>query len=67
MTWKEIDEKLIKRGELILDLDFLEHHQQELEAANQSKNGRPYQMAANYIQLLAAVRYLYDMPYRQLE
>jgi hypothetical protein len=30
MTWKEIDEKLIKRGELILDLDFLEHHQQEL-------------------------------------
>jgi hypothetical protein len=35
MTWKEIDEKLIKRGELILDLDFLEHHQQELEAANQ--------------------------------
>ena len=67
MTWKEIDEKLIKREELILDLDFLEHHQQELEAANQSKNGRPYQMAASYIQLLAAVRYLYQMPYRQLE
>jgi len=67
MTWKEIDEKLIKRGELTLDLDFLEHHQQELEAANQSKNGRPYQMAASYIQLLAAARYLYQMPIRQLE
>ena len=67
MTWKEIDEKLIKRGELILDLDFLEHHQEELNTSNKGKNGRPYQMAASYIQLLSAVRYLYQMPYRQLE
>jgi len=24
MTWKEIDEKLVRRGELILDLNFLD-------------------------------------------
>jgi len=67
MNWQKIDEKLIRRGELILDTDLLEHHEEELKAANRGKNGRPFRMAASYIQLLAAVRYLYQMPYRQLE
>ena len=34
MGWKEIDERLIKRGELILDLSFLEHYKEELETLN---------------------------------
>jgi len=67
MDWQKIDEKLTRRGELILDTDLLKHHEEELKAANRGKNGRPYQMAASYIQVLAAVRYLYQMPYRQLE
>jgi hypothetical protein len=67
MDWQKIDEKLIRRGELIIDTDLLKHHEEELKAANRGKNGRPYQMAASYIQLLSAVRYLYWMPYRQLE
>ena len=67
MDWQKIDEKLIRRGELILDTDLLEHHEEELKAVNRGKNGRPYRMAASYIQLLSAVRYLYQMPYRRLE
>jgi len=67
MNWQKIDEKLIRRGELIIDTDLLKHHEEELKTANQGKNGRPYQMTASYIQLLSAVRYLYQMPYRQLE
>jgi hypothetical protein len=67
MDWQKIDEKLIKRGELIIDTDLLKHHEEELKAVNRGKNGRPFRMAASYIQLLAAVRYLYQMPYRQLE
>lgn len=67
MNWQKIDEKLIKRGELIIDTDLLKHHNEELKTANRGKNGRPYQMAASYIQLLTAIRYLYQMPYRQLE
>jgi IS5 family transposase len=67
MDWQKIDEKLIKRGELIIDIDLLKHHEEELKAVNQGKNGRPFRMTASYIQLLAAVRYLYQMPYRQLE
>ena len=67
MNWQKIDEKLIRRGELILDTDLLKHHEEELKTANQGKNGRPFRMAASYIQLPSAVRYLYQMPYRQLE
>jgi hypothetical protein len=67
MGWKETDERLIKRGELILDLSFLEHYKEELEAMNKGKVGPPYRLTPNYIQLLTAIRYLYQMPYRQLE
>ncbi len=67
MGWKEIDERLIRRGELLLDVSFLENYQQEVEAMNRGKTGRPYRLARSYIQLLSTVRYLYSMPYRQLE
>ena len=45
MGWKEIDEKLIRRGELILDLEFLEGYEEELEAMNHGKTGPPYRLA----------------------
>ena len=67
MAWKEADERLIRRGELILDPSLLESHEQELKTMNKHKRGRNYHIANTIIQLLAAVRYLYSMPYRQLE
>lgn len=67
MGWKEIDEKLIKRGELLLDLGFLEGYDEELQAMNHGKTGPPYRLAHSYIQLLSTIRHLYSMPYRQLE
>jgi hypothetical protein len=67
MTWKETDERLIRRGELILDPTVLRNHAKELKTMNRKRIGRPYTMSHSYIKLLAAVRYLYQMPYRQLE
>ena len=67
MGWKEIDEKLIRRGELLLDLGFLEGIEEELQVMNHGKTGPPYRLARSYIQLLSTVRLLYSMPYRQLE
>jgi hypothetical protein len=67
MAWKETDKRLIRRGELILDPSLLESHEQELKTMNNHKRGPHYRLANSYIQLLAAVRYLYQMPYRQLE
>jgi IS5 family transposase len=67
MDWKVVDERLIRRGELILDLESLKNHRKELENMNEGRPGPRYKLADSYIQLLAAVRYLYGMPYRQLE
>ena len=67
MGWKETDEKLIRRGELILDLESLKNHGKELKKMNKGKPGPHFKLANSYMQLLAAVRYLYDMPYGQLE
>ena len=67
MGWKEVDERLIRRGELILDLDFLEDYDKELEAMNGGKEGRPFTLTNSHIRFLAVVRYLFALPYRQLE
>ena len=66
MDWKETDERLIRRGE-ILDLESLKNHVKELENMNEGRPGPRYRLANSIIQLLSAIRYLYGMPYRQLE
>ena len=67
MGWNETDERLIRRGGLILDPKLLENPKQELKTMNKGRRGRPYLLANTYVELLSAVRYLYQMPYRQLE
>ena len=65
--WRETDERLIRRGELILELGFVENYQNELDSMNHGKEGRPYKLTPTYIQFLTAFRILYGVPYRQLE
>jgi len=67
MNWHDYDEKLIHRGELILDLGFLHNYQAELDAMNRGKEGKRYKLTNSYVHFLAVVRYLFSMPYRQLE
>jgi hypothetical protein len=67
MYWRVVDERLIGRGELLLSLDFLESYDLELSVLNFGKVGRPYRVTCMYVVFLAVVRYLFCMPYRQLE
>jgi len=41
--WKEYNDKLVKRGEVLIDLGFLKNEMQELGKMNENKIGRPYQ------------------------
>jgi len=41
MDWRRVDERLIRAGELLLSLDFLEGYELELSLLNDSKVGRP--------------------------
>jgi hypothetical protein len=68
MDWRVVDERLIRRGELLLlSLDFLERYDLDLSLLNLGKVGRPYRVTYMYVMFLAVVRYLFNMPYRQLE
>ncbi len=65
--WKRVGERLIKRGMLIMDLDFLRGYRDELIRMNRRKRGRPYRIAESYVRFLAVIRYLFSLGYSQLE
>jgi len=67
MDWKVVDDRLIRRGELLLSLDFLETYDDDLRAMNCEKVGRPYKLTDRYVEFLSIVHHLLTMPYRQLE
>jgi hypothetical protein len=54
-----VDERLIRRGELLLSLNFLEGYDRELRRMNRGKVGRPYMLTVRYVEFLAVVRYLF--------
>jgi hypothetical protein len=55
---EEVDERLIKRGMLIMDLNFLRNYRDELIRMNRKKRGRSYRIAEIYVMFLAVIRYL---------
>ena len=61
-----VNGRLIRRGELLLSLDFLENYDDELTALNIGKVGRPFKITFRYVEFLTVVRYLFSMPYRRL-
>jgi IS5 family transposase len=67
VDWDSVDERLVRRGELLLSLDFLERYDDELGAMNRGKEGRPFALTHSHVVFLAVVRYLFGFPYRQLE
>jgi hypothetical protein len=53
--WKRVDERLIKRGMLIMDLDFVGNYRDELVRMNRRKRGRPYRIAESYVRFPAVI------------
>ena len=65
-NWKEYNEKLVKRGEVYISLDFLENWDEELEKMNKGKVGRPYLYPETFIYFLGFLHTVF-LPFRQLE
>ena len=64
--WNGYNEALVKRGLILLDLDFVAGWSRELNAMNTRKEGARYRYPESFIKLLAVV-HAYVLPYRQLE
>lgn len=65
-NWVEYNERLVRRGELYLSLDFLDHWDEEIERTNNGKRGRPYAYPWSMFEFLGYVHNLL-MPFRQIQ
>jgi IS5 family transposase len=65
--WSRYNEALVRRGEINLDSSVIDEWQDELRKANDGKNGEPYHYPESYMRLLAFIRLLFHLPYRQEE
>lgn len=61
-----VDDKLVKRGELILLLKAGESPKEGLKRMNEGKVGRPFTHADSLIWALAVLKVCLKLPYRQL-
>ena len=65
-NWKEYNESLVRRGELLFDTDFLSGWSRELGSLNAGKEGARYRYPNSLMSMLAAI-HVYLLPYRELE
>jgi hypothetical protein len=57
----------MRRGELLLDLDFVRGWEDELQAMNKGKEGAQFRYPDSFIRLLLFMHVYLHLPYRQLE
>jgi len=65
-SWEEYNEALVKRGSILLDLDFVADWSRELKGMNERKEGARFRYPESFVKLLAVV-HAYVLPFRQLE
>src|SRR5712692_9353888 len=66
-NWKEYNESLVRRGEVLLDFDVMDEWKGALKNMNAEKRGRPFRYPEAYVRLLAYLHVLFHLPFRQEE
>ena len=64
--WPKYNEQLVKRGEFLLDLEWIRNWKNELDTMNMNKRGRPFEFPDSLIKL-QAVWHAMNMPFRMIE
>lgn len=65
--WSRYNDALVRRGEIGIDPSTIEAWRKELKMENRGKVGVPYRYPESYIRLVACIRLLFHLPYRQAE
>ena len=65
--WSDYNDALVRRGEIGIDPIMIESWKRELKKENRGKVGVPYRYADSFIKLMACIRLLFHLPYRQAE
>jgi IS5 family transposase len=67
VNWKNYNESLVKRGQVLLGFDVIDNWDTELEKMNEGKEGRKFVYPDSFIKLLGYMRAYFHLPYRQTE
>jgi hypothetical protein len=67
VNWKNYNESLVKRGEVLLSFDVIDNWDTELEKMNEDKEGKKFVYPDSFIKLLGYMRAYFHLPYRQTE
>jgi len=67
MDWSVYNDSLVRRGEILPDFSVLDGWDREVERMSAGRRGRPFTYPDSLIRLLASIRLLFYLPYRQLE
>lgn len=67
MNWSVYNDALVRRGEVLLDFSILDSWDREVKLMNAGRRGKPFTYPDSLIRLLASMRLLLHLPYRQLE
>jgi hypothetical protein len=65
--WRSYNDALVRRGEIGIDSSMIQSWRRELKKENKGKVGVPYRYADSFIKLIACIRLLFHLPYRQAE
>ena len=65
--WRRVNNGLVRRGEILLDLRILDRWDSELERMNAGKEGGRYVYPEVFVRLLGYMHLLFHLPYRQTE
>jgi len=66
-NWKEYNEHLVRRGEILFSLDFLDKWDEEIERMNRGKRGRPYEYPESFAVFMKILYDCIHIRYRQIE
>jgi stalled ribosome alternative rescue factor ArfA len=64
-NWKDYNESLVRRGEVLLDFELLDEWNLDLRKMNSGKEGAPFRYPEPFMRLLAYLHVLFHLPYRQ--
>lgn len=63
-NWREYNEKLVKRGEFYLSMDFTPQWDEELREMNKNKRSSPFEFPQYFIDFAALIKITLNLPYR---
>ena len=67
IDWPSYNHSLVRRSQVLFDLDVLDGCDHKLSQMNLGKVGEPYDYPDSFIKILGYIRDYFHLPYRQTE